>query len=144
MIKLSNNVITTLNFGSFPGFITFACGYSAKEITAILKRQKCHEIVEQFQTTIDSLNSDVWGYAARRESVNKGKSIQYFFLVVKDRFDFTDANHHAILAHEVLHICTYNLSQFLDIVQENEAFAYTHTHIMKQIYAALKPHSNKK
>jgi hypothetical protein len=126
-------VIDTLNFGSFPGKIMFTCGYSFKDVCKELKKQKCNEWLECFKQLEYLFEPSCAGFAA----VRKLNEFTYHFVCLRDEFDFSD-KHHATLSHEVIHIITYNISDMLDIVKENEAFAYTHTHILNQCYEVLR------
>lgn len=126
-----------LNFGSFPGKILFTSGYSFKEVCKELKKQKCNEWLECFKQVEYLFEPNCAGFAATRVLKIDGQEYTCNFLCLRDEFDFSD-KHHATLSHEAIHIVTYNLSDLLDIVKENEAFAYTHTHILNQCYEALR------
>jgi len=141
--KVSNAVMHTLNFGSFPGKIMFTCGYTYDEICKELKKQKCDEWLQCFETTKNLFHPDCAGFSATRRLTVKGKEYEYNFLHLRDCFDYSEKAH-ATLAHEVIHSVTYQLSTMLDIVKENEAFAYTHTHIMNQCYEVLKIKTKKR
>lgn len=134
---ISNAVIKTLNFGSFPGKIMFTCGYTFDEICKQLKKEKCDEWLECFETTKDLWDGNCWGFGSLRTKKIKDKFYYYSFLCLRDNFDFTDESH-AKLAHEVIHVCTFQLADLFNLVKENEAFAYTHTHIMQQCYEVLR------
>lgn len=134
---VSPNVMSLLNFGSFHGKIVFTAGYTFDEICIELKKQKCWEWLDAFKQTDYLWGKTVAGFSSLQTLRIKGKDYQYGFVCLRDRFDFTD-NAHSILSHEVIHICTHNLSQMFDIVKENEAFAYTHTHILNQCYEVLR------
>jgi len=135
---ISNAVMQTLNFGSFPGKILFTCGYTYDEICKELKKQKCDEWLQCFKTTDHLFSTDTKGFFAKRKLDIKGEEYTYNFLHLIDLFDFNNEQHHVTLAHEIIHGVSFNLKDLLDIVEENEAFAYTHTHIMNQCYAALR------
>lgn len=134
---ISNAVIKTLNFGSFPGKIMFTCGYTFDEICKQLKKEKCDEWLECFETTKDLWDGNCWGFGSLRTKKIKDEFYYYSFLCLRDNFDFTDESH-AKLAHEVIHVCTFQLADLFNLVKENEAFAYTHTHIMQQCYEVLR------
>ena len=141
--KRSGKVLEIVNFGSFPGKTMFTCGFTFKEICKILKKQNCLDWLDAFKQTEHNFCHGVAGFASAKTLVIKGKEYYYHFLHLRDQFDFSDEAH-TTLAHEVIHLCTYNLVDFLDIVKENEAFCYTHTHIMKQCYKILRERKNKK
>lgn len=130
-------VIEILNFGSFPGKILFTSGYGYDEICKELKKQKCHEWLQAFESTKWLWENKNWGFASSRTLSIKGEDFYYNFLCLKNRFDFSDT-HHAKLSHEVIHICSFHLHDVFDVIKENEAFAYTHTHILNQCYKVLR------
>lgn len=134
---VSPYIIDTLNFGSFPGKILFTVGYSFEEIAAELKKQKCPEWLDALNQTKNLFTEKNNGFAAARTYLYKGEEYFYYFLHLKNKFDFSDKAH-TTLAHEAIHICTFNLSDMLNIVTENEAFAYTHSHILNQCYTLLR------
>lgn len=134
---VSNAIMTTLNFGSFPGKILFTCGYKFDEVCKQLKKEKCYEWLQCFETTKYLWTADCRGFGSFRTLTVKGKEYYYSFLCLRDCFDFTDEAH-ATLSHEVIHICSQQLPDLFDIVKENEAFAYTHTHILNQCYKVLR------
>lgn len=135
--KATKCVMSILNFGSFPGKILFTAGYTFDEICKELKKQKCAEWLQCFETTKYLLDGRSRGFGSERTLEINGKTYYYHFLCLRDIFDFSDQSH-ATLAHEVIHVCSYHLSDLLDLVKENEAFAYTHTHIMEQCYELLR------
>ena len=130
-------VIQMLDFGSFPGKVMFTCGYTFEEICKELKKQKCHEWLKCFETTENLWSGTCWGFGSQRVLAIKGKNYYYSFLCLRDRFNFSDQSH-ARLSHEVIHVCSQHLPDMFDIVKENEAFAYTHTHILNQCYKVLR------
>lgn len=133
MKKKSDKHINWLNFGSFPGICMFIVGFTYDEALKISTRKKYGDWIlglEQTKSIWDEPNA---GFVSKRK-VN-GKN--YYYLVLKNRFDFTDERH-ATLAHEILHLCSFHLSDFLDPMHENEAFCYTHTHLMNQCYKILR------
>ena len=134
---ISNAVMQTLNFGSFPGKIFFTAGYTYDEICKELKKQKLPEWLQCFETTKDLWDGNCWGLGSLRTININGKYYYYSFLCLRDKFDFSDESH-AGLAHEIIHVCTFQLADLFNLVKENEAFAYTHTHIMNQCYDVLR------
>lgn len=116
----------------------FSVGYSFDEISIELKKQKCGGWIEAWNETKYLFNSKECGGFAKKVIMEfKGKEYDYFFVHLRDEFKFTD-RHHAILSHELIHICTFQLSCLIDIVKENKAFAYTHTHLLEQCYQILR------
>lgn len=115
----------------------FSVGYSFEEVAAELKKQRCVGWAAAWQETKYLFHKDCAGFAKKIIMEFKGKEYDYFFLHLRDEFKFTD-RHHSVLSHELIHICTFNLSIMIDIVKENEAFAYTHTHLLEQCYQVLR------
>ena len=130
----SHKHINWLNFGTFDGACLFVCGFSYENIIMQLKLKRTpKEWVISFESTKSMWDNDNWGFASKRTIDGK----TYFFLVLKNIFDFKDDSH-ARLAHEILHLSTFHLTDFLNPIDENECFAYTHTHLMKQVYKILR------
>lgn len=140
---MSFKVLSTLNFGSFPGKIMFSAGYTFDEVCEELKKQKCWGWLEAFKDCKNLTEPDVSGFASKKIVTNKGKEFEFCFVFLRDVFNFSD-RHHTVLSHEVIHICTHNLSPMFNIVKENEAFAYTHTHILTQCYKVIRDARKKK
>jgi hypothetical protein len=80
---------------------------------------------------------DCKGFSSEQTWEVNGVVYYYSFICLQEEFDFSD-RHHTILSHEVIHACTHHLKSMFDIVTENEAFAYTHTHILNQCYEVLR------
>lgn len=118
----------------------FTAGYSFKQICKELKKQKLPNWLECFKQTEYLFEPTCAGFASTRTLSIDGREYTFNFICLRDDFDFSD-QHHATLSHEVIHIVTNNLSDLLNIVKENEAFAYTHTHILTQCYKVLRGHS---
>lgn len=137
------NVISTLNFGSFPGKLLFSAGYTFDEVCKELKKQKCHDWLAAFNQCKYLTGSGIAGFSSKQYLEIKGKEYEYCFVFLRDSFNFSD-RHHAVLSHELIHICTHHLSSMFDIVKENEAFAYTHTHLLTQCYKVLRDSKNNK
>jgi len=140
---MSFKVISTLNFGSFPGKILFSAGYTYEEVCQELKKQKTLGWLTAFQDCKYLAQPDVAGFSSKRILTNKGKEYEFCFVFLRDVFNFSDRNH-IVLSHEVIHICTHHLSPMFDIAKENEAFAYTHTHILTQCYKVIRDARKKK
>lgn len=130
-------VLSTLNYGSFPGKIMFSAGYTFDEVCSELKKQKCTGWLLAFKECKYLTGSGVAGFSSKRVISIKGKEFEYNFIFLRDVFNFSDRSH-AVLSHEVIHSCTHHLKDMLDIVKENEAFAYTHTHILTQCYDVIR------
>lgn len=136
-------VLSTLNFGSFPGKLMFSAGYTFDEVCRELNKQKCPEWLQAFKECEYLAIPACAGFASKRYIHIKGKEYEYNFVFMRDVFDFSDQSH-SYLSHEVIHICTFQLSPMLNIVKETEAFAYTHTHILTQCYKVIRDARKKK
>lgn len=133
-MRLSAKHINWLDFGTFHGNCLFVCGFTYEETIKILKKKKSKEWLNVIETTKEIWDSNNWGFASRRET---SEGVIYFFLILKNRFDFKDDSH-VKLAHEIVHLSSFNLVEFLDPMKENECFAYTHTYLMRQCYKILR------
>ena len=133
--KLSARYISWLNFGSFPGNCMFIVAFDYEECIKIMKRKKSGDWILALQETKSMWDEPNAGFVSKRTLVT-GEI--FYFLVLRKKFDFTNDDHHATLAHEVLHLISYHLPFHLDPMEENEAFCYTHTHIMQQCYKILR------
>jgi hypothetical protein len=134
-MALSSRHINWLDFGTFQGTCLLVCGFSYEAVSDHFKKKKTpKEWVEAFESTKNMWDSDNWGFASRRQT-DSGQIC--FFLTLKHRFDFKDDSH-VKLAHEILHLASFQLADFLDPIKENECFAYTHTHLMRQCYKILR------
>lgn len=123
-------VITTLNFGCFPGYLLFTAGYSVEAVRKHLKKQKSdpgwYRAIAQ-----DEFNDNL-GYAFRRSVVSKtGKSTDYFYVILKEPFDW-EPESYIMLAHEFVHILQFYCPLIMNRDNEIEAEAYLHTHLMRQ------------
>jgi hypothetical protein len=125
--------ISFLNLGSFPGVVMFSVGFTYDEVLKISTKKygDWALAVEKIQDVFQEDNNI--GFASKRVV----KDINYFFLVLKKVFDFKDQSH-VVLAHEALHVISFVLCDILDPMVENEAFCYTHSHILEQCYKILR------
>lgn len=131
---LSSKHINWLDFGIFHGSCIFVCGFSYEEVLLHFKKKKTPVgWVKAFESTHSLWENKNWGFTSKRFIDNK----TYFILVLKKRFDFKDESH-AKLAHEILHLASFNLKDFLDPMEENESFCYLHTYLMEQCYKILR------
>lgn len=134
MGRSSDKHINWINFGAFFGDCLFVCGFTYDEVLFHFKKKKTPmEWVRAFEMTKDTWEEDIPGFVSKR----KVNGVTYLFMVMKKRFDFKDDSHN-VLAHEVLHLISYHLRDFLDPMEENECFCYTHSHVMRQCYKILR------
>lgn len=126
--------INWLDFGIFPGSCLFVCGFGYNETLKHLKKKKSGDWILAFEDTKNVWENDNWGFASKRTIIT-GKT--YFFLTLKKPFDFKDESH-TRLAHEILHLASFHLKDFLNPIEENEAFCYLHSYLMRQCYKILR------
>ena len=129
-------IIEWFNFGCFPGYWVFIQNFSHKEVMKHLKKQKAKGWI----ATLDD-EKLFTGYprAGRRdvkfESDDKSKA--YYFIIMPDGLNTKDSEDLIILAHECVHICQFYLPDLMNRDEENEAEAYLHTHLMRQVIEHL-------
>ena len=127
-----------IDFGIYPGYCCFSNGYSYEELIEELKGYKGPN--DQWALAIrDDRNLIENGnyLALHRIIEKKDKKVNYFFIITKDLFKFTD--YEIIkLAHECLHICQFSITDFLDRNREYESEAYLHSHLLKQCLSILR------
>lgn len=136
--------ISWLNFGTYPGYCMFSCGYSYDELIKWFVKQHKNKNKE----SLPWMNALMQFEKEAREGGNRyfyvqmqnrkdGKFKYYFFVMITDPFDFSDF-HYVKLAHEMVHICQCYLPDILDRNKEREAEAYLHSHLMSQALKALR------
>jgi hypothetical protein len=129
-------VLDYIDFGIFPGGVTFTNGFSADEVIKQFKKQKLKEYAAAFETQKEFFETA--NYAAAKVYMEEnGEEIKYFFLFTKEYFRFTDYEM-VKLAHECLHICQWFLVDILNRNKESEAEAYLHSHIMTACLKILR------
>lgn len=127
-----------INYGSFPGVSYFSCGFTYNELMKMFKKQKLSHYIAALESVKYLFDEDhTEAFVAQRKVGECGNDVFVEFIILKEKFDFSDT-HHATLSHEIIHAVTNTLSDVLDIVKENEAFAYTHSHVLSQCYSLLK------
>jgi hypothetical protein len=132
-------LLRCFKMGSFPPMILFSIGFSGEEIIKILKKQKAKEWVTGIKGEEDYINK-VKYCALHREIINTETERpvkNLYYLIFTEPFMFTDQSY-SILAHEVLHVVQFALKDILDIKDEYEAFAYTHTFVMDKCMELIR------
>lgn len=71
-----------------------------------------------------------------------GNEITYSVLWLKDWKK--DQEHYKILAHELIHAISFHLGPCIDLIKENELFAYQHTYLFNAISNKLNAAIKKK
>lgn len=125
------SILHPIDFGIFPGTISFACGMTIEEIKAEYKKQGC----DNWTLAIKGITLDKHCAGIACQRVSKG--IHYYFLILPKPFHFTD-DEMVTLAHECLHLVQFRLNGILDRDREFECEAYLHSHLMTQILKALR------
>lgn len=134
MTKLSPRITTSLDFGIFPGWCSFSCGFTYGELVKTLKSDGWADAIKYDRKLIEESE---WLACSREHG---GRT--YYYIILRDRFDFSDLSY-CKLAHEILHIVAFHLPNILDRNREFEAEAYLHTHLMKQCLSALRTKNKK-
>lgn len=124
-------IIHGIDFGIFDGTVSFACGYSIKEMQAFYLKEGCKDWAGGLRGV--TLLPNCRGMAMYR--VVKG--VHLWYLIMREPFGFTD-DEYCTLAHECLHLVQFRLKDTLDRDREFECEAYLHTHLMKQCLKALR------
>lgn len=132
-------LIRCFRMGSFPPMVMFCIGFSGKEIMKHLKKQKASDWIAGIKGEEDYIDKckyvAMYREIASTETERPTKKLYY--LIFTEPFMFTD-NSYSILAHEVLHITQFALRDILNINDETEAFAYTHTFIMDKCMKLIR------
>lgn len=115
--------------------IIFIQGFSYQEIIENFNNDNCKnwsEGIKDDKALIDSAK-----YLAMRRTIYGDKEdprpTDLYYIILQDPFNHEPIEY-AKLAHEVIHICQFIFEVCnAHPIEEKEAFAYTHTHIMEQI-----------
>lgn len=128
---LGKKIITSADFGIFPGYLLVSAGFTLAELRKELRKDK-NGSAWAYALGSDEFNDGVAGLAMQRTVESFGKSKRYFYVCFRKPFTFTDEEIVA-LAHELVHICQFYLPDFIDRDSHIETEAYFHTHLMTQI-----------
>lgn len=124
--------------GMFNGTLCFCVGFKYDELIEMFKKKKA--VGWDIALRDDrKLISEAFAVAMGRtlENQKTGKKIQYYYLYLRDCFDFSDYSY-CVLAHEILHICQFFLPEVLDRNKEHEAEAYLHTWLMRECLKVIR------
>lgn len=134
----SKKIIQWLDTGIWPCTVLFSCGFSYDELMKHLKKVKSEDWYAGIKNDHNHFNDGNY-FASKRTITNSktGQEKTLFYIILKKQFDFSDYAY-VTLAHELHHICTFMLSDILDITREYEAVAYTHTYLMEKILKILR------
>lgn len=147
MAKKKVKLIQFFQAGSFPPMIMFSVGFSYDQIIKHLKKMGADEWITGISDPEDKKRIDNNKYTASYRSIewtgNEKKTKKLYYIIFTETFMFTDSSY-SILAHEVLHCTQFLLEPILDIRQEYESFAYTHTFIMDKCMELIRGNENTK
>lgn len=136
-----NEVVLTktikwIDFHLFPTSVMLSCGYSYQELLSKFGKKyptwikPLDEHQELFETC--------WGFVHRERWKDKdGVKKEHYWLIIANPFDFSDESM-CNLAHEVLHVVQFVLSDKINRDDEVEFEAYFHTYLMIECLKALR------
>lgn len=139
-------IIDFVDFGIFVDTIMVVIGFTYEEAVAEMERliesgdwEDNRWLVAFKDMFADNGFDDFEGltYGSTLNHREKGFTYRAHILYLPNSFDYTPQAY-TTLAHEVVHLCQFKLRKILDISKEIEAFAYTHSYIMKKILELLK------
>jgi hypothetical protein len=132
-------LIRYINIGVFPREIMFCVGFTPEQIIEHLKKHKEKEWIQGIENNIDFIKKSI--YCACSQQIIDTKTERpikrLYYLIFTEPFMFEDGSY-TILAHEVLHVVQFALKDVLDITEEYEAFAYTHSFVMNKCLAYIR------
>lgn len=129
----SRSISWTQDWGTYPDLMTVCVGLgNYQELINDCRRQKCEEWVkalEDRKAELDDLAT------THHFTTWKFKGITYSVLWLMEWRKTPVA--YSVLAHELIHAVSFVLGSRLDIRKENEAFAYQHQFLFKEIIKKL-------
>lgn len=131
-------VVSWIDVDMFDSSIMLSCGLEYSEIINTLKNKRhAKGWLNCLERDKDFIEGSKW-CAIKSEYINEGNErICNYFIIIKPVFNFTD-DQYCLLAHEVLHICQFILSERMNRHKEIECEAYLHTFIMKKCLNVLR------
>ena len=112
-------------WGTYSPTTLVACGFKDyKDLIEFMSTKDDKEWLEAMRNKPEEFDADhfsVWTHEKRRYSLLWLKSWK------------SDQYHYKVLAHELLHGVSFMMSDFMDCIKENEAFAYQHTYLFDEI-----------
>jgi hypothetical protein len=127
-----------IDFGIFPGYVLFCYNMEHKQILKELTKKKADTWEYAIRNDGLFFDSPIWAAMFREVmSIKTKKKVKLYYIVVPTEFNFTDYDY-CRLAHEVLHICQFYLSDILNREQEKEAEAYLHTYLMLECLKVIR------
>ena len=124
---------TFIKNGIFHGHTLFSCGYSYKQM---LNKLNEFENKSWFNAINYDKAKELFEDCHACCSVEIKDGIKYPIIFFKYGFKFKKDDY-IILAHELVHLNQFYLSEFIDRDKEIECEAYFHTYMMKECLNAL-------
>ncbi len=135
---MAQKIIKWLDCGIFHGAVLFSVGFEYEKILAQCKKEKANDWICAVQAKED-MYRNAFGFCSVVTIENpRGIEKRMPIIHLKNAFVWNNAEHHKVLAHEILHLCQFYLPDFIGGRHENECEAYFHSHIMKQCYDVIK------
>lgn len=127
-----------IDWGTFPPDTLVVVGYSdMNEVLKTLRKKKEKEWSLAVELKEKSAPFPKGSHFFSSFKIEKGeKPVNFSVLFLKDWKN--DIEHYKILAHELVHGISFLMPDFLDPMEENEAFAYQHSFLFEQIANRLK------
>jgi len=131
-----NCTVKWIDFSWFEGCVMLSCGNDYEWLL-----NKYGKIFPTWVKPLEehkSLFDTCWGFVHRHQWKREdGKQMAHFWLIIKDPFTFSDEDM-VNLAHEVLHVAQFVLSEKINRDQDVEFEAYFHSYIMRECLKALR------
>ena len=129
------HIYFSMNFGLTHGHVHVSiCKDWSEALKSIIAKEKRKakksgwlDFYLDIQEFVSSSNG--FGLTVKR----KVNGVIYYAMFLTE-LDKNKPYHHAVLAHECLHLCQFHLPDFTNRDEEHEFEAYTHTHLMTQFY----------
>lgn len=138
--KKQVSIIHQCNAGIWPCVgIMFVQGFSYEEMVKEFVNDNCKDWAEGIKHDKELIDSAK--YLALRRIIPGDdadpRPTDLYYIILQDPFNH-EPMEYARLAHEVIHICQF-LFEICNAhpIEEKEAFAYTHTHIMEQVLTQI-------
>lgn len=130
-------ILWTQDWGTYDDHTVVAVGFTIQEIIDLMKKDKCLQwarAVESRKDDFEQMGKNSHFFSSWT-MVENGKDYHYsvmFLLHWKP-----DMSHYKVLAHELVHGISFIMNNKMDVMKENEAFAYQHTYLFDRIATKL-------
>lgn len=133
-MRIEKRIYFYQDWGTFLGTTLVVCGFENYiELINSLKKKRHFDWVKAMREKKDEFNTphfSKWYIKGDNE-----KDCAYTLLWLPSWKQ--DLEHYKILAHELVHGISYIMTDFLDPLQEHEAFAYQHSYLFENIAKQL-------